>query len=220
MRTASRIFFGRVVPSLAVLAAAGVTGMFGLELIRARAEREVYRDRLQSLSTDYKVLSDRYNDAVRRTAVTELVVKEGALSVAVRTARGEVERIDTPYDPKGEIYVDFALIDGRVWIRRVFDAQTPPMFATVVDPSIAEIDWDEGGARYGKAVYRSLSEGRWVVTVSGSGAIELARASDQQTPIALAAPPRVMEFSEVEAQAERESDKIGWRELLARVFGG
>lgn len=220
MRTTARIFFGRVLPAGAVLAASGVAGLFGLELIRARAEREVYRDRLESLSSDYDVLSDRYNDAVRRTAVTELVVEDGALSVAVRTARGEVERVATPYDPSGEIYVDFALIDGRVWIRRVFDAETPPVFATVIDPAIAQIDWDAAGASHGKAVYRSLGEGRWVVTVSGSGAIELARASDTGTPVALAPPPSVTPFEEVEAEAERERDQIGWRELLARVLGG
>lgn len=211
-------FFGRVLPSLAVLAAAGVAGLFGLEMVRSRAESAVYRDRLAALTTDYAALTERYNAAVKRAAVTELVVEQGALSVAVRTDAGEIKRIATPYDPAKEVYVDFALIDGRVWIRRVFDAATPPVFATVIDPDLVEIDWEGPGASFGQAVYRSLGEGRWVVTVTGSGALALTRADDQ-TPVALAPPPLVRAFEEVEAEARREAERVGWRELLARVLG-
>jgi hypothetical protein len=92
------------------------------------------------------------------------------------------------------------------------------VFATVIDPDIAEIDWDARGARFGQAVYRSLDDGRWVVSVSGSGALELARAEDE-VPVALAPPPSVSSFGEIEAEARREAEGIGWRELLARVLG-
>ena len=50
---------------------------------------EVYRERLAAVASDYEELRGRFNEAVRRTAVTELVVENGALSVAIRNAGGQ-----------------------------------------------------------------------------------------------------------------------------------
>lgn len=207
----------RLVPVGAVVAASAAAGLLGLELTRSRVAGDVYRERLAALSGEYDALAARYNAAVRRSAVTELVVKGGRLDVVVRTAAGELERVRTPYDPSSEIYVDFALVDGRVWIRRVFDARTPPAEAVVIDPALATVDWDAPRAVMGKAVYRSLAEGRWVVTVSGGGSLELRRAEAAE-PSELMRAPEVASFEAVEAAARREAEAVGWREVLERTL--
>lgn len=214
----TRLIFGRVIPACAVLAASGVAGLFGIELMRARTEREIYRDRLAALTETYTDLADRYNTAVRRTAMTELVVENGVLTVVIQSAAGKVSDITTPFDPSGEIYVDYAIIGGRVWIRRIFDEHTSPADAMFIDPALANIDWDEAGNEMGKAIYRSLDEGRWIVTVAGNGGLGLRKVAPGEE-IVLGPAPAIEDFDEIEARAGRESDQINWRDLLARVLG-
>ena len=218
MPSTTKLILGRVIPACAVIAASGVASLFGLELMRARAEREIYRDRLAALTATYDDLADRYNTAVRRTAMTELVVENGALSVVVQSAAGRITDITTPYDPASEIYVDYAIIGGRVWIRRIFDEHTAPSDAMLIDPALANIDWDEASNEVGKAIYRSLDEGRWIVTVAGNGGLGL-RKADPGEEIALGPAPAITDFDEVDAEAARTSGDIDWRDLLARVLG-
>src|SRR5690606_20695575 len=90
---------GKTILGLAVLAAAGAATLFGYSFIRADVAQDIYRARLETLSRDYEGLRERYNEAVRRTAVTELVVDEGRLSVRVRNADGVLAEIPTQYDP-------------------------------------------------------------------------------------------------------------------------
>ena len=212
------LILGRALPALAIIAASGVAGLFGIELLRARTEREIYRDRLETLTETYSDLADRYNTAVRRTAMTELVVENGVLTVVVQSAAGKITDFETPFDPAGEIYVDYAIIGGRVWIRRIFDEKTPPADAMLIDPALANIEWDEAANETGKAIYRSLDEGRWIVTVAGNGGLGLRKAQPDEE-IVLGPAPVIDEFDEVAAQADRESDQIDWRDLLARVLG-
>jgi hypothetical protein len=219
MAGAVHLILGRVIPSLAVIALSGVAGLFGLEMMRARAEGRVYRDRLESLAGDYHQLAERYNAAVRRTAITELAVANNRLSVIVRNAGGRIAEIPTPFDPSGEVYVDYAIIGGRVWIRRVFDAQTPPARAVVIDPALAEIEWDERTGDVGKAIYRSLAEGRWVVTVSGGGALGLRRLEAGEE-IELAPAPSLEPLEEIEAEAKKQADRVTWGDLVRSMFGG
>ena len=218
MPSTTKLILGRVIPACAVIASSGVASLFGLELMRARAEREIYRDRLAALTATYDDLADRYNTAVRRTAMTELVVENGALSVVVQSAAGRITDITTPYDPASEIYVDYAIIGGRVWIRRIFDEHTAPSDAMLIDPALANIDWDEASNEVGKAIYRSLDEGRWIVTVAGNGGLGL-RKADPGEEIALGPAPAITDFDEVDAEAARTSGDIDWRDLLARVLG-
>ena len=98
------------------------------------------------LTETYDDLAGRYNTAVRRTAMTELVVQNGTLSVVVQSAAGRITDITTPYDPASEIYVDYAIIGGRVWIRRIFDEHTAPAEAMVIaqKPRIAAFAADNG----------------------------------------------------------------------------
>lgn len=208
-----------ILTGAAALGAVFVIGVVGLRLARADAAERVYRQRLEALAGDYETLRADYNRAVRRTAVTELVVKDGAVTALVRSAHGAIAEVPTSADPSKEVYVDFALVDGRVWIRRVFDAGTRPANATVIDPRLADVDWDGPTASVGQAVYRTLGEGRWVVKVSGDGALGLERVSDDAV-VSLSEAPEVRSFDEVQAEVEDRVGKVGWREALSAVFGG
>ncbi len=208
----------RLATSGAIIVASGVAGLFGYQLLRANIVEDVYRDRLEQLAGDYHDLRATYNEAVRRTAVTELVVQDNALAVRVRTAAGVERVIETPFDPSGEIYVDYVVLDGRVWMRRVFDANTPPSRGVLVDPELASVDWEREGARFGKAVYRSLSEGRWVISVSGDGSLGIVKGGPEPAPLASA--PELGEFEEMHEDLESRVSRIGAGEVFSRMFGG
>jgi len=177
--------------------------------LTARSEGEVYREKLEDaqkqvaslshafeqLRFTHEQLRATYNEAVAKTAVTELVVEDGTLCVNIRTAEGVDRSIPTPFDPRKEIYVDYVVLDGRLWIRRVFDHDTPPGQALVIDPKRGDIDWSDPRLTYGNAVYRSLSEGRWIVTVTGDGSLGLVK-SDKPAP-ALSPPPVVKDYPQM-----------------------
>lgn len=208
-----------IVIGLAGIGAVVLIGTVGLRFARADAAAQVYQDRLRDLSGEYETLRSQYNSAVRQTAVTELVVKERRVTVHVRTIEGTSETIETACDANKEIYVDFALIDGRLWIRRVFDADTAPSNATIINPKLVDVDWESEGALVGQAVYRMLGEGRWVVRAAGDGALGLARVDDDAV-INLSSPPEIGSFEEVQSAVDEEIEKVGWREVLSAVIGG
>jgi len=219
----------RALTTLALVVVASLAVLMGYRFARASVAAEVYRDRLTALASEHAALRDRYNDAVRRSAVTELVVDRGTLTVRVRSGReggggGVLREVRTPFDPSGEIYVDYAVLDGRLWIRRVFDDKTPPSAGLVIDPELSSVDWgagEGGGLRVGKAVYRSLSDGRWVVSVTGQGSLGLTRVGPVEAAAAeLMAAPEVREFDEITGEADRAADAIGWREVWGWVRGG
>jgi len=192
-------------------------GVVGYRLARSLVEVGIYRDRLVSLSNEYETLRSKYNQAVARTAVTELIVKDGHLSVAIRTIEGVDRVIETPFDPAREIYCDYVLQDGRLWIRRVYDAHTPPREGLVIDNDLREVTWNDPGARYGKAVYRSLSEGRWVVTVSGDGSLGLAKV-EAEAEVVLSGPPPVRDYEQLKKQIDDTLADISAGEVLKRVI--
>ena len=103
-----------------VIAAVGSVGaLLGYKGVKSDVEAEIYKERLEAVVAEYEGLRETYNEVVRRTAVTELVVREGgAVTVRVRTARGMIDEIDTRIDARSEVYVDFVVIDGRALIRR------------------------------------------------------------------------------------------------------
>ncbi|MFT5442996.1 MAG: hypothetical protein ACI8W3_002041 [Myxococcota bacterium] len=172
-------------------------GFAAVRLLEASLATEVYRERLAEMSADYETLRGRYNEAVRRTAVTELVVEGDTLTVVIRTAEGELQSLRSPYDPSREIYVDYVVLDGRLWIRRLFDDATAPEEGMIVDPRFVDVDWDAEGESHGKAAYRSLTPGRWVVDVTGDGSLGLAR-RDDDVPVRLAPPPEVRRYEAIE----------------------
>ena len=184
---------------LLVLVAASAFAAY--RLLEASLAAEVYRGRLAELASDYQVLRERYNEAVRRTAVTELLVHDGKLTVVIRTAEGDLQSLESSLDPSKEIYVDYVVHDGRLWIRRLFDEDTPPGEGMVIDPRFVHVDWNLEGADHGKAAYRSLGEGRWVVDVTGDGSLGLARREPGDV-VRLEPPPPVRKYEPVEAEVE------------------
>ncbi|MDX2147198.1 MAG: hypothetical protein SFZ23_06715 [Planctomycetota bacterium] len=195
--------------AIALLAAGGL--LMAYRMLRTDLEASVYKRRLETVAQDYESLRARFNSAIARTAVTELIVDEGKLTVRIRDAEGLLKEIPTPFNPAGEIYVDYVLIDQRLWIRRVFDAATPPEKALVIDPSLAAIDWDAPGAAHGKAVYRRLSPGRWAITVSGGGSLVLERADP--TTGALTRGPAIADHRESPEEAKAAAEAIGPRDV-------
>jgi len=189
----------------------------GYRLARSRVEIEIYRDRLADLSRDYEALRSIYNEAVARSAVTELLVEKGKLSVVIRTIEGVERVIETPFDPSREIYCDYVVADGRIWIRRVYDDHTPPREGLVIDESLRYVDWDDPAARYGKAIYRSLDEGRWIVTVTGGGSLGLAKAP-AAAEVVLSPPAPVRDYEEMEKEIGDTVRKVGAVEVLRRVI--
>ncbi|MEO1008695.1 MAG: hypothetical protein AAFX79_09015 [Planctomycetota bacterium] len=199
----------------------GVTlgGFQSLQRAKADIRAGIYRDKLLAMSQDLAALRDQYNAAVAQTAVTELVVEGGEISVRVRDGVGVDREIPTPFDPSREIYVDYAVLDGRLWIRRVFDDRTPPLDGVVIDPELAEVDWDGEGAQVGKAVYRSLGEGVWQISVTGQGALGLVRVDEDERP-PLQEAPEVASFETIEAEAREEQARITFGDLWRHLFGG
>lgn len=212
--TGSRRAFAaaRLIAGIATLTIATMGGVATHQFFQARDAAARHREEIVRLETslrdverDRDAIRDRYNEAVRRTAVTELVVEDGRLEVIIRTTEGVERRIETPFDPRAEIYVDYAILDGRLWIRRVFDAYTPPESGLVIDPLVESIDWDQRPEGYGKAVYRSLSPGRWVITVTGNGSLGLARV-EGETPTQLSPQPPVRPYEPVAEGTSRSEE--------------
>lgn len=192
----------------------------GLWVLRERLAARVYEGRLRALAEEYGELRERYNEAVMRTAVTELYVRGEQLSVRIRTAAGIIRTIPVPCDPSREIYVDYVVCDGRLWIRRVFDSGTPPEKATVIDPAWAHLDWSNRELAYGKAVYRQLAEGAWVVTVTGNGSLGLVPATAPEGDTELVAAPDVKDFRKAVESAREEAAEVGLIEVVKHLFGG
>ena len=60
----------------------------GFLYVRSRAVNEIYRSELSALASEYGGLLEQYNEAIRRTAVTELDVSDGRVYVRIRTEIG------------------------------------------------------------------------------------------------------------------------------------
>lgn len=216
-RPRGRIFFS----SFALLAVLVLFIAGFLLLSRARAElrADIYRDRLEDVAREYSALAEQFNSAVAQAAVTELVVEDGVMSVRVRSRRGVETVIPTSLDPQSEIYVDYVVIGGRLWIRRGFDDRTPPVEGVVIDPSLVDVDWDEPGSQVGKAVYRALGEGVWQVSVTGQGALGLVRVDEARRQPLIQA-PEVLEFDTIEATVRDEQERVSFGDLVRKAFGG
>jgi hypothetical protein len=190
-----------------------VSAFAAFRLLEASIAADVYRERLAELSSDYESLRDQYNEAVRRTAVTELLVEDGQLTVVIRTAEGDLQALPTPFDPSQEIYVDYVVHEGRLWIRRLFDEKTPPDQGLIVDPRFADVDWNLEAASHGKATYRELGEGRWVVDVTGDGSLGLSLRPPHEQ-VSLSKPPPVHEYTPIERAVEYRMGRVRPGEAL------
>ncbi|MGA1205053.1 MAG: hypothetical protein ACO3ZW_04495 [Opitutales bacterium] len=184
----------------------------GFLWLREEVTNRIYQQKLEALVGEYAALADRYNYAVRQTAITELEVTNDSVTVLIRTLDGEIRRIPTPFDPRREIYIDYLVGRGKIWIRRVFDQKTSPDNGLVIDPVWDEVDWKNGHLDFGKAVYRAMEPGIWSIQVSGSGGLTLEKVRET-TSASLEAAPLVRTFEEIKLSLDAEVKSIGWDDI-------
>ncbi|MEM7625615.1 MAG: hypothetical protein AAF333_08305 [Planctomycetota bacterium] len=201
-----------------LLAAIAGAGLLGYQVARDRVAADVYLERYTELNEDHNELIDQYNQAVTRTAVTELLVDDGQVSVNVRTADGQLETHPVNANPTHPIYVDYVVKDGRLLIRRVFDSKSAPDDAGVIDSKLLKIDWSDPAVRHGQAIYRQLTDGRWIVTVSGDGSLSLAKV-EADVDVELLPAPQVAEFDPIN-EINQDIDRITPADVFRRLFGG
>lgn len=193
--------------------------ILGFRVVRADISAQAYKRQVTTLASSYNELRETYNNAIKRNAVTELVVEEGKLSVQVRSVDGTLKKIDTAFDPSREIFVDYVVIDQRLWIRRVFDSQTPPSQGLVIEPTLSEVDWNDQRANHGKTVYRSLSEGRWIIDITRDGSLGLRRAHEGElTNLVLA--PELVEHEPVEETIRESFRTLTLSDVWRALVGG
>ncbi len=209
MRRISRFLFPAIWTFLILL---------GVSLwVREGVVSRIYREKLDALSTDYADLASHYNHAVRQSAITELEVTEDSVEVLIRTVDGQIRRIPTAFDPQSEIYLDYLVGNGRIWIRRVFDASTPPDKALLGDRLWDEVDWPGAGMQYGKAIYRSLEPGIWSIQVSGNGALSLLPVDRSQLQH-LEASPQIHSYEEIQTGIDQDIREIGFADIKTFWF--
>ncbi|MEO0514569.1 MAG: hypothetical protein AAF086_04655, partial [Planctomycetota bacterium] len=201
--------------SVVLLAGAGV---LGYQLLRNGVAADVYHDRLVELHDEHNELIEQYNKAVTRTAVTELLIDDGTVCVNVRTADGQLETHPVAADPAHPIYVDYVVKDSRLLIRRVFDSKSVPDDAGVINSALLNLDWTDPTLKHGQAIYRKLTDGRWIVTVSGDGSLALAKV-DPEVDVELLPAPKIDEFDPVEA-TQKAIKQITPADVFGRFFGG
>ncbi|MEM6260122.1 MAG: hypothetical protein AAGI37_17745 [Planctomycetota bacterium] len=209
----------RVFLPLSVIAL-GAALTAGYQWAKAGVAQEIYRDRLTDLQADYQRLAEQYNQAITPRPVTELLVEDGTVCVIVRKGDGELVRVPTSFNAwEDELFVDYALVDGRLLIRRVFDEHTAARSddAVVIDPGLVEVDWEDPTIPFGKAIYRSrMADGRWVISVTGDGSLGL-KQIDEDTTITLADRPEVKKFDPVDERADEAVERISvgdvWKHL-------
>jgi len=185
---------------------------------------DIYRQRLEQLSANYQQLRGQYNEAVRKTAVTELVLNDGHLSVAVRTAAGVIETIPTNLDPNQEVHVEYLVQDGKLWIRRVYTLSTPDpggrAYAAVamINPRLADPPWSTDADLKGLSVFRkNLTPGRWVVTTTGNAALDLKKLPPGQE-LQLTSPPPVRDFPAMEEEIRAEVAKVDAWDIAKNIL--
>lgn len=185
---------------------------------RSELTARLYRHQYTQLRERHRDLRDAYKELVQKTAVTELDVTDGRLTVVVRGATGDLQRVKTPFNPASEIYVDYVILNGRLWIRRVFDEHTPPNQALIIDPGLIEIDWNSDHAQHGEAVYRSLDEGRWTVTVTGNGALGLSK-QESHAAAPLCRAPRLLQPTPAFEHLSDQPDTWRPQDILRTLCG-
>lgn len=188
----------------------------GYALLRGHVVESIYRDKLAALASEYESLRVRYNQAVQQTAVTELVVTEEDVDVIVRGVDGILQRIDTELDPDREVHIDFVVKNGRLFIRRLYDDETAPASGQTIDPDLVGIDWQDPAVARGLTVYRGeLAPGRWVVSTTGNGALDLVPVEDD-ADVGLRAAPPVHTYEEVEQEIAADLQRVSAGDVLRR----
>ena len=176
-----------------------------------RAELAALTEHHQQLRNDHMALAKQYNQAITHTAVTEVVVKDGQLSIALMGLTGELDRVDLPFNAREEIFFDFVVVDGRLMPRRVFELNKQPV---QLDEKLAHINWHDAATK-GLAVYRAFPmDGRWKVSISGNGALGLSPVSPGER-LELHPAPQLDAFAPADYEADGKPSKL---EVLRNLF--
>ncbi len=204
------------------LAILGLATLAGYQWAKASVAQDIYRDRLSHLQQDYQQLATQYNQAVTPRPVTELLVEEGIVCLAVRKGDGQVVRIPTTFNVRlNRVYVDYLLVDQRLMIFRAFEFNTvnavPPDKVVTIDPALLDLEGDLERVPFGKSLScRNLPDGRYLISVTGDGSLGLKPVSADE-PIQLTTHPPIKEFAPVDEQAHDEVESITfgdvWRSL-------
>ncbi|HUS91660.1 MAG TPA: hypothetical protein VM695_07395 [Phycisphaerae bacterium] len=215
---------GKAVRLAAVLSLVGVGGVALYSHSKGRIVADIYRQRLRELSDQYKELRGLYSEVVKKTAVTELVLAGGRLSVVIRTAEGVLRAIPTDLDPSKEVHVEYIARDGRLWIRRVYTMTDPDergradANVVAINPALNDLPWSEDADLQGLSVFRKqLSEGRWVVTTTGNAALALTKLEPGQASD-LASPPSVRDYPELEREIQDEVERLTFVQVVDRLI--
>jgi hypothetical protein len=189
---------------------------------QAMFAEDLYRQRISALVKDYESLRSSFNAAVKKTAVTELLVNDdGSICVVFVNMDGSEVVQPTKFRMGSEVFVDFVVIDGRLFLRRVFDENTKPSEALVINPELQKVEWQSGKIAGGSAPYTQINKtGRWVVNVNGTGALEIRHTDEKAPRTPLVATPAVKDFSTVDKELDAQLEQITAADVLKSIFGG
>ncbi len=207
---------------LSFICVTGLAMLLGYNFARSNIAADLYRDRLREAVRENEAMRQTFNEVVKKTVVTELTVDEDGSVCVVFVSSDNTERIvPTPFKMGAEVYVDFIVRDGRLFLRRVFDEHTKPREALFIDSDLQTVDWKSMGSPRGSATYAQLNEkGRWVVNVTGNGALELKKADDNAKREPLVAMPKVKDYDQIEKELNTKVDEISPGDVVKSLFGG
>ena len=208
--------------ALAVLAVLFCTAAY--QYSKGHIAADIYRHRLAELNGRYHDLRSRYNEVVKRTAVTELAVRDGRLDVVFRTAEGVLKTVPTGLSAAEEVHVEYVARAGRLWIRRVYTLDRPGAGGqanarvAVIDPSLADLPWKAEPNLQGLGVFRKdLAGGRWVVTTTGNAALALTKAPDGE-PGELSPPPPVGTFDQIDQEVQDQLERVSFLDVVGALL--
>lgn len=195
--------------------------LLGYKFARTSIAADYYRDRLREELAKAEAMRQTFNEVVKKTVITELLVNEDDSVCVVFVAADNTERVvNTPFKKGAEMNVDFIRReDGRLFLRRIYDENTKPKEALFIDPDLQTVDWKP--ATRGNTTYTQLNQtGRWIVTVSGGGALELTKADDKIKREPLKPLPTIKEYAVIEKEISAKVEEIGFTDVMQALFGG
>ena len=207
--------------TLSFIAITAVAFVLGYNFMRSNIAADLYRDRLREAVKENEAMRQTFNEEVKKTIVTELLVQDDETVCVVFVAADNTERIvATPFKMGAEVYVDFIVRDNRLFLRRVFDENTKPKEALHIDPELQTVDWKNLSIPRGSATYAQLNKkGRWTVSVSGNGALQLTKADDNVKRQPLTITPAVKDYEVIEKEMNAKVEEIGVGDVMQSIFG-
>ena len=196
--------------------------LLGYNFVRSNIAADFYRDRLREEVKKHEALRQTFNEVVRKTVVTELVVNDDdSVCVVFIDGNNQEKVVPTKFKKGAVVYVDFMVNDGKLFLRRLFDHKTAPADGLVIDPLAQTVNEDESEREeFGSAPYARLNQkGRWVVNATQNGALELKKADDSapRRPIVRDLPVR--DYKEIEKEINTQVDEIGPKDVWQSLIG-